>query len=78
MSLREDAARRLARGDDKQCVAVAVWCSQDVIDAAEERGIKLTPDQADEIIDYVDRKQDAEIGINWAVINSAIDWLISD
>ena len=54
-------------------VAVAIWQREDVVGRAEERGIKITDEQADEILDSIDRKQDCEYGINWITIDCFVD-----
>lgn len=48
--------------------AVAIWCTDDVHAVAAKLGIVLTDEEAEEIIDTIDRRQDAEIGINWDVL----------
>ena len=54
-------------------VAAAIWCIDDVMARAEERGITLTKAQADGILDLVDRKQDCEYGISWVTIDVFTD-----
>jgi hypothetical protein len=54
-------------------VAVAIWQREDVIGRAEERGIKITDEQADDILDNIDRKQDCEYGISWTTIDCYLD-----
>jgi hypothetical protein len=54
-------------------VAVAIWQRADVIGMAERRGMKLTDEQADEILDNIDRKQDCEFGISWTTIDCYLD-----
>jgi len=51
-----------------QHVAVAIWCEDDVLGLAEEEGIKCSRKRAREIIDEIDRKQDATMGISWDTI----------
>jgi len=54
-------------------VAVDIWCVEDVLERAEERGIKISRKGAEEIIDEVHRRRDSTIGINWDVIDSFLD-----
>jgi hypothetical protein len=57
-------------------VAAALWSVEDVFDQAEnnhEPSVKLTREQAEEIIDHVDRKQDASLGITWDTLDAYID-----
>ncbi|MCJ7515664.1 MAG: hypothetical protein MUO89_06835 [Dehalococcoidia bacterium] len=57
----------------KQHVAVAIWCEDDVLELANEEGIKCSRKRAREIIDEIDHKQDAEIGISWNIIRLYLD-----
>ena len=52
-----------------QHVAVAIWCEDDVLELAMEEGIKCSRKRAREIIDEIDRKQDASLGISWNTIS---------
>lgn len=54
-------------------VAVAIWQVCDVQERAKERGIKLTTEQVEAIIDRMHRKQDATLGISWDTIDCYID-----
>lgn len=70
----QDAARRLIvynEGDEH--VAVAIWSEQDVFERARENGLKVTREQAQEVIDQMDRHQDAEIGLTWTTIDYLLD-----
>jgi hypothetical protein len=55
-----------------QHVAVAIWCEDDVLGLAKEEGIKCSRKRAREIIDEIDRKQDAEAGISWDTIRDCL------
>ena len=46
-------------------IAVAIWCEDDVIERARERGKTVTKEQAQEILDTIDRKQNCSLGISW-------------
>jgi len=54
-------------------VAVDIWCVEDVLDRAEERGINISRREAEEIIDDIHKNTDATIGINWDVIDAYLD-----
>jgi len=56
-----------------QHVAVAIWCEDDVLELAKEENIKCSRKRAREIIDEIDRKQDAETGISWTTIRLYLD-----
>jgi hypothetical protein len=49
-----------------------VWNIQDIYDQAEDDGIELDSNQAQEILASLHQKHDATVGINWDVISAAI------
>lgn len=62
----------------KRNKAVAVWGVDDVLNRAKDLkddGIidrELTTEEAEDIIEIIDSKQDCNIGINWDVISTMI------
>lgn len=46
------------------------WSTEDVLTRAEELEIDITEEQADQILEKMDREHDATIGINWDVIDT--------
>ncbi len=68
-------ARERLQMDNNQHVAVAIWCEDDVLGRAKERGISCTREQAQEILDYMDSHQDCELGITWTTIDCYLDEL---
>jgi hypothetical protein len=52
------------------------WSTEDVLCQAEQLDLKLTEDQADEVLENVFRCHDAEVGINWDVISFHIENLL--
>jgi hypothetical protein len=54
------------------------WATEDVLGKADEMGIKLTENEADKILDQLLRLHDAELGINWLVIENYIQEHIDD
>lgn len=74
MTTVQEAISRLKRFHSDDVVAVAIWCVEDVVERARERGIKVSKEQAEEILDKIDRKQDAGLGISWDTID---DYLMS-
>jgi len=56
-----------------------IWSTEDVIDRAEERrGVHLTEDAALRVLDWMDNRFDANIGIDWEQIDVGIDIVISE
>ncbi len=54
-------------------LAVHIWCIDDVTGTADEIGVKLTVDEANEILDDIDRHIDCDLGITWVTIKCAIE-----
>tara|TARA_R100001163_G_scaffold34589_1_gene26672 strand:- start:396 stop:593 length:198 start_codon:yes stop_codon:yes gene_type:complete len=52
------------------------WSTEDVLHQAKEKGVKLTEDEANEILLHMERKHDADIGISWSTIDVYIDDLV--
>ena len=52
------------------------WSTEDVLHQAKEKGVKLTEDEANEILLHMERKHDADIGISWGTIDDYIDDLV--
>lgn len=63
----------LQRYNQEEHVAVAVWSEDDVIHRAEEINVKISREKAQEIIDRIDRKQTATLGITWDTIDCYLD-----
>jgi hypothetical protein len=59
-------------------IATAIWCEEDVLGRAKEQGKKITREQAQEILDTIDRKQDCELGITWDTLDCYIDEAIEN
>lgn len=49
------------------------WSTEDVLFRAEEMGYDISEEDADIILDDVERYHDASIGINWDVISYHIE-----
>ena len=54
-------------------VAITIWNVEDVLDQAKERKIKISKRKAEELLDDLDRHQDASVGINWDTISAYLD-----
>lgn len=54
-------------------VAVALWQGDDVIARAKEREMEIIREQVIAIIDRIDRRQDATLGITWDTIDCYLD-----
>ena len=62
--------------DDGRPYAYAIWQRDDVVNWAMEQGIGITDVEADSIIEAMDREHDAEVGLNWNVLDSHLNALV--
>jgi hypothetical protein len=54
-------------------IAYSIWQVDDVLEKAKEMEVEISETEANEIIDFVHNKRDAELGISWMTIETAID-----
>lgn len=66
----KDVIARLQRMNQEDTVCMPMWSTVDVLN----RDSSLTEKQAEDILDEMDRKHDASIGINWDVIDTYIEF----
>jgi len=57
-------------------IVVAIWCEEDIINRAKERGKEVTIGQARDILDLLDQKQDPLIGISWDTLDTFTDYYL--
>ena len=62
--------------ENGQVILRSDWHIEDVLGQAENMGIELTNEQAAEVLGIVADCHDANIGINWEVIDAAIDYFL--
>jgi hypothetical protein len=54
------------------------WSTEDVLWQAEQLDLELTEDQADDILESLENRHDASVGINWDVISFHIENLLEN
>jgi hypothetical protein len=54
------------------------WSTLDVLGVADNMNIELTEQEADKILDSIEYYHDAELGINWLVIENYIQQHIDE
>jgi len=64
---------RLIKNEGQQWLIRDEWCEDDITDQCEQIGEELTQDETRRVLEIIVKSHDAEIGINWNSINSAID-----
>lgn len=57
----------------KDNIAYDIWTEDDVNEQAENMNIELTDDEIVKVLDMVNSSKDANVGINWDVIDSTIN-----
>jgi len=50
------------------------WWQEDFEQVAEDMGVQLSPDQVEGVMELIADRFDANIGINWQVLEDAIQW----
>tara|TARA_R110002050_G_scaffold44339_1_gene105678 strand:+ start:3517 stop:3726 length:210 start_codon:yes stop_codon:yes gene_type:complete len=50
------------------------WCTEDVLETAKEMNVKLTEEEADEVLFSIESNHDACFGVSW----DNIEWGIID
>jgi len=68
-----DVIKHLEGYDKDSHIAAHIWCEEDVIAKAKERGRYITTEQTQEILDRLDSHIDCELGITWVTIDCALD-----
>lgn len=64
--------------EDRDEYCLVVWCIDDVLGLAEQRGVNLSVDEAKEAIALISHNHDCELGISWVTLDCAIDEIISE
>jgi hypothetical protein len=59
-------------------IAVHVWHKDDVFHVAENMGVFISSAEAEDILHNIHYRADAEIGINWEVIQCNIEFHIEE
>lgn len=54
-------------------IVAHIWQPEDVIMRADERGIEITQEEAEDAILDIEHHLDCELGITWITIDCAID-----
>ena len=65
-------------GGDDAIVCVAVWCVEDVFQRAKERDMTITKEQAEEVLNNMDSKQDCSMGISWDTMDCYLDEITAE
>lgn len=68
MPLGTEVIKHIERLGADKVYAVSIWMVDDVLSVAAERGIGITEAEAEEILERVHQRHDAEYGINWDVL----------
>jgi len=50
-----------------------IWSAADVIETAREMGMKLSAQQISNVLEILEHKHDAQLGISWDTIRATIE-----
>lgn len=70
----DSVIKHLQSFDPEVSIAYDIWQVADVIDRCKERGLKINEEQAEEVIEGMNSRKDATIGLNWDVMDAHIDF----
>lgn len=59
-------------------IALSCWTTFDVMERAKDRKITVIKEDVEKILLVVDKEQDANIGINWEVLDYWTDWILEN
>lgn len=59
--------------DDTALFVMDLWCRDDVLEEAQNGQVEITDEQADKALEIIAHHYDANSGINWIVVDCAID-----
>ena len=76
MTKHEWAKRWLKEKDE--VIALSCWTIFDVMERAKDLGKTVTKEDVEKILFMIDKKQDANIGINWDVLDYWIDRVLEN
>ena len=55
-----------------------VWMAEDVEYVAKEMEVTISQDQIGDVLDLLENKHDATLGITWDTIEAAIEYILED
>jgi hypothetical protein len=58
-----------------EIICLSIWERSDIHYQAEEKGMEITDEQADGILERMEDKFDANLGISWGTIDVYLSWL---
>jgi hypothetical protein len=73
--LGKDAVEYFANYSPNKHFCIVVWQSEDIIHRGKERGIEVKQKDADEIVERMEMRHDATMGISWDTIDVYLDEL---
>ena len=59
-------------------IAVHIWSPEDVFQVAEEIGATISKNEAEEIIDDINRHIDSEYGVSWTTVRCVLEDYLRD
>lgn len=70
MTTRKDAIEHIqSYNKPNEHICLIIWSVDDILFRAHERGVKVSQSEAEDIIDEMEDKHDATMGLNWDTID---------
>ena len=68
----------LERYRDEDVVAYSLWMVADVEQVAAEEGVELTWQEKVKVLEWMDRKKDANVGLNWDIVRYWVEYVVNE
>lgn len=78
MSTVKGLIEHLQTYDPEMSIASIRWVPENVFHTAEERGIEITQEIADEVIEQMDSHADCGYGMTWDTLETTLDDVLRD
>ena len=76
----KDLIKHLQSYDENEIIAYDLWMVDDVIHEGNHHADypEVTREQAEEVLQRMEQRKDASVGLNWDVLNCYLDQVMSD
>lgn len=73
----KECIERLQTLDPEESICMHYWQVGDVIGKAEEMGVDITNEEAQEILDEIEDNIDCDLGVSWTTLRAGIEDFVS-
>jgi hypothetical protein len=64
--------------DDNSDIIAIIWCADDVLEIATQKGLNLSQEDCLEVLQSLKSNHDSELGISWNSLHFALDYFVSN